>query len=51
MPNKGKLPKKVEDSKNHSNSKTRQRKQYGSIQVPSNKPTKHWRKSARETSH
>ena len=51
MPNKGKIPKKVEDSKNHCNSKTRQRKQHGSIQIPSNKLAQHWRKSARETPH
>jgi hypothetical protein len=38
---------KVEDSKNHSN-KTWQRKQYGTIQIPSNKLAQHWRKHTRE---
>ena len=45
MSKKGKFPKKVEDSKNNPNIKTRQRK------IPSYKLAQHWRKSARELPH
>ena len=38
------FPTKVEHSKNLSNSKSLQRKQYGTIQIPSNKLAQHWRK-------
>ena len=51
MPNKGNLLKKVETAKNNFNSKTRERKQYRSIQLQSNKPTQYWRKTARGNSH
>jgi hypothetical protein len=40
----GMFPTKVEHSKNHSNNKALQRKQYRTIQIPSNKLAQHWRK-------
>jgi hypothetical protein len=41
----------VEDGKTFSNNKTWQRKQYGSIQIPSNYSDQHWREGTRENPH